>query len=58
VALDGGRIVADGPAASVLEDPRLVEWGVEPPSRVRLARALAAQGLDPALLDGAAGATA
>ena len=43
--VDGGRIVLDGPAAAtVLEDPRLEGWGVEPPSRVRLARALAARG--------------
>ena len=41
----GGRIVLDGPAAATLEDPRLEGWGVEPPSRVRLTRALAARGL-------------
>ena len=50
VALADGRIVADGPAGSVLEDARLVEWGVEAPSRVRLARALTAAGLDPAII--------
>jgi energy-coupling factor transporter ATP-binding protein EcfA2 len=54
VALADGRIVADGPAGAVLEDPRLAEWGVEPPSRVRLARALAAEGLDPAIIASAA----
>ncbi len=43
-----GRIVADGPTAAILGDGRLEAWGVEPPSRVRLARALAARGLDPA----------
>ena len=48
VALDDGRIVLDGPAASVLEDERLVSLGVDLPSRVRLARALASRGLDPA----------
>jgi energy-coupling factor transporter ATP-binding protein EcfA2 len=45
VVVDGGRIVLDGPAAATLEDPRLEDWGVEPPSRVRLARALTARGL-------------
>lgn len=45
VVVDGGRIVRNGPAAEVLEDPALEGWGVEPPSRVRLARALAEQGL-------------
>jgi len=49
VVIDGGRIVLDGPADAVLGDERLESWGVEPPSRVRLARALAARGLDPAL---------
>lgn len=48
IALDEGRIVLDGPTASVLEDERLVALGVDPPSRVRLARALASRGLDPA----------
>lgn len=42
-----GSIVAEGPAGEVLDDPRLEGWGVGPPSRVRLARALAARGLDP-----------
>jgi energy-coupling factor transport system ATP-binding protein len=46
VALDDGRIVADGPASAVLEDPRLVDWGVDPPARVRLARALEDRGMD------------
>ena len=32
---------------TVLADPRLDGWGVEPPARVRLARALTARGLDP-----------
>jgi energy-coupling factor transporter ATP-binding protein EcfA2 len=50
VVLDGGRMVLDGPTADVLGDPRLVEWGVEPPSRVRLASAAALRGLDPAVL--------
>lgn len=46
VVIDGGRIVQDGPAAATLEDLRLVDWGVDPPSRVRLASALVARGLD------------
>jgi hypothetical protein len=50
VVVDGGRIVLDGPAAMTLEDPRLEGWGVEPPSRVRLARSLAGRGL-PALAE-------
>ena len=45
-----GTIASQGPATAVLEDPRLIAWGVEPPSRVRLGRALAARGLDPALV--------
>jgi energy-coupling factor transport system ATP-binding protein len=49
VVVDGGRIVLDGPTAEVLEDPRLEDLGVEPPARVRLARALAGRGLDPHL---------
>ncbi|HYH92583.1 MAG TPA: ABC transporter ATP-binding protein [Candidatus Saccharimonadales bacterium] len=49
IALDAGRIVADGPAATVLADPKLVGLGVDPPARVRLARALAERGLDPAM---------
>lgn len=50
VVLEGGRIVADGPTAGVLGDPRLADRGVDPPSRVRLARALQAAGLDSALV--------
>ncbi len=46
--VDGGRIVLDGPAAAVFADRRLEELGVAPPSRIRLARALEARGLDPA----------
>jgi energy-coupling factor transporter ATP-binding protein EcfA2 len=40
LALDAGTIALDGPTDEVLADPRLVELGVEPPSRVRLARVL------------------
>jgi energy-coupling factor transporter ATP-binding protein EcfA2 len=46
VAIDGGRIVLDGPAAEVLEHAELDVLGVQAPSRVRLARALTAAGLD------------
>jgi len=45
LVINDGQIVQDGPAASVFADPTLVELGVEPPSRVRLQRALAAAGL-------------
>jgi energy-coupling factor transporter ATP-binding protein EcfA2 len=48
VVLDAGRIALDGPAGDVLADPRLETWGVEPPSRIRLGRALAARGFDEA----------
>jgi energy-coupling factor transport system ATP-binding protein len=50
VVLEAGRIVRDGAAGDVLADPRLVDWGVDPPARVRLARALTERGLDPALV--------
>ena len=43
--IDGGRIVARGPATEILADERLEGWGVEPPSRVRIARGLAAAGV-------------
>ena len=46
VALDGGRIVLDGPAGQVLADPRLPELGVAPPARVRLEARLVDAGLD------------
>ena len=52
--LDGGRVVADGPAGAVLDDPRLETWGVAAPARVRLARALAARGLDPGVVSAGA----
>jgi energy-coupling factor transporter ATP-binding protein EcfA2 len=42
--LEAGRLVVDGSTADVLSDERLEGWGVEAPARVRLERALAAQG--------------
>jgi energy-coupling factor transport system ATP-binding protein len=54
VVLEGGRVVADGAAGAVLEDPRLEAWGVDAPARVRLAHALVARGLDPALMSAGA----
>lgn len=50
LVIEAGRIVRDGPAGDVLADPRLPDVGVEPPSRVRLARAIAAAGGDPAVV--------
>jgi len=50
VAIDGGRIVTNGSPAAVFDDPRLMEIGVEPPSRARLSRALAAGGFDPTVV--------
>jgi energy-coupling factor transporter ATP-binding protein EcfA2 len=47
IVLADGRIVADGSPAEVFEDPRLVDRGVEPPARIRLARRLRERGLDP-----------
>ena len=46
VAIDDGRIVLDGPTAAIFDDERLVGMGVEPPSRVRLARAMTDRGFD------------
>jgi energy-coupling factor transport system ATP-binding protein len=48
--IDDGRIVLDGPAATVLADERLEAWGVDAPSRVRLSRALVGTGIDLAAL--------
>ncbi len=56
LVLEAGRIVLDGPAAAVLADERLAGYGVEAPSRVRLARALRSGGLEPDVaLDGRPG---
>jgi energy-coupling factor transport system ATP-binding protein len=51
VVLAGGRVVRDGPADEVLDDPQLHALGVSEPSSVRLKRALVEAGLDPALVD-------
>lgn len=50
VVIDEGTLVADGPAGAVLADPRLEDWGVSAPGRVRLARAVTDAGLDPAVV--------
>ena len=55
VVIGTGAIVTDGPADDVLADPRLVELGVEPPSRIRLARAIEAAGGDPRAIEAAVG---
>jgi energy-coupling factor transport system ATP-binding protein len=47
VAIEGGRLVTTGATAEILADPVLERYGVEPPSAVRLRRALVARGLDP-----------
>jgi energy-coupling factor transporter ATP-binding protein EcfA2 len=43
--IDAGRIVAIGPTSEILSDDRLVGWGVEPPSSVRLTRAAEQRGV-------------
>jgi energy-coupling factor transport system ATP-binding protein len=53
VAIDAGRIVLDGPTATIFDDPRLAELGVERPARARLGEALAERGVDPAVIEGA-----
>ena len=45
VVVDGGKLVESGATDAVLGDPRLDDWGVEPPARVRLQRALLAAGV-------------
>ena len=45
LVLDAGRIAFGGPTRDVLGDARLVELGVEPPSRERLRRALSDAGI-------------
>jgi hypothetical protein len=46
VVLDRGSIAMRGPAATVLDDPRLADFGVEPPAKTRLARDLQAAGVE------------
>lgn len=50
IAIDGGRIMLDGPTADVFDDPRLAELGVEPPARARLTRALADRAIAPEII--------
>jgi energy-coupling factor transport system ATP-binding protein len=50
LVLDDGRVVSEGPTASVLSDPSLADRGVDPPARIRLAGALRAAGIDPSVL--------
>ena len=45
VVLAEGRVAAAGPAADVLADPRTADWGIEPPSVIRLLRAAATAGV-------------
>jgi energy-coupling factor transporter ATP-binding protein EcfA2 len=45
IALDGGKIVRDGPAPEVLADPGLEAIGVERPARFRIRDAVLAVGL-------------
>lgn len=47
LVLNDGQIFLDGPTAEVLADPALTDLGVEPPARLRLARALTAAGIEP-----------
>jgi energy-coupling factor transporter ATP-binding protein EcfA2 len=51
VVLAEGRVVLEGPAVSVLADPMLETLGIEAPTSVRLARAAAMAGIDPAALE-------
>ena len=50
IVIDDGRLVAEGPADTVLTDPELETRGVEAPTLVRLRRAVASAGLDPSEL--------
>ena len=46
VVLEQGAVTLAGAAARVLADPRLAELGVDPPSSIRLERAVRSAGLD------------
>jgi len=50
VVLADGKIVARGSAGDVLADPRLDEWGVEPPSTARIERAARSAGVQEPML--------
>ncbi len=58
LAMDAGRIVLEGRTGPLFEDPRLLELGVEPPSRVRLARAIGDDALTPQVVAAMAAAVA
>lgn len=51
LVLENGSVALQGPAIEVLADDRLPSWGVEPPARVRIARALSAAGFKDPLPD-------
>ena len=44
LVLDGGRVAAQGAASAIVEDSRLDDWGVQPPSTIRLRRLLVDRG--------------
>jgi energy-coupling factor transport system ATP-binding protein len=48
--LESGRVTSVGPSSDVLGAPTVADSGVEPPSRIRLARALEAAGVDATVL--------
>ena len=46
LVLNDGQVILDGPTAEIFADSALTELGVEPPARLRVARALTAAGID------------